>query len=409
MIKAIVAVGKTEWEAQFVSGLSHPMTGIQVQRRCVDAVDVLAVAKVIAIDVVIISDHTLRVDQEFISELTKQKIRVIALTSKPNYFESLGALELISIDPNNPLTAISTLSALLRTKRSKIEEVSNPIGELIFIGGFGGGTGKTRLALELANEFADLGKKTLLVDGDTYGPTICQLLNQAPTSLGILEICRKIERKSVNANLINKNSVAIKQNLHLIAGLIKNSRWVDLRASALREFWQLCLTEFDFVVVDAGPVLEPDPLIAIETGLPKRNLVTTSALISSNKVVLTSRADAVSITRLIKGCTENNSNFDGKALTAVILGKFNKREAREVVNAVALHTEVNSVNLVELNSELISKVEEQASFIGEFFSSSEIRSSYQEIANLILEQGVSEVTPNRLQKLISSKRKASVA
>ena len=110
MINAIVAIGQTDWEGQFVSGLTHPMTGIQVQRRCVDAVDALAVSKVLSCDVVIISDHTMRVDHDFVTEILNQNIRLICLTNNANYFEDLGVREIVALDPANPLASIALMS-----------------------------------------------------------------------------------------------------------------------------------------------------------------------------------------------------------------------------------------------------------------------------------------------------------
>jgi hypothetical protein len=166
MINAIVAIGKVDWEAGFVSGLAHPVTGVQVQRRCVDAVDVLAVVKVLTCDVVIISDHTMRMDAEFVSELNRLRIRVIALTNNKKFFEDLGYVECVTFDATNPLSSISVIASLVRVNKQEPDPAPQQKGQLIFVGGFGGGTGKTRLALEISAQLANQDKKVLLVDGD---------------------------------------------------------------------------------------------------------------------------------------------------------------------------------------------------------------------------------------------------
>lgn len=409
MINAIVAIGQVDWEAQFVSGLNHPSTGISVQRRCVDAVDALAVTQVLSCDVVIVSDHTMRIDQEFVAELIKQKIRVIALTSQPAFFENLGKVECVVINPNNPLAAIPLLASLVRVNRKQPELPTQPNGELIFVGGFGGGTGKTRLALELAHALSAKPKKTLLVDADTYGPTMLQLLGLSASKSGLLEVCRNVERKAASQNLIEHSAIEVSENLFFIPGLMKPSRWVDLRAVTLKEFWQLAITQFDYVIVDAGPVLEPEPLVALETGLPKRNLVSFTALVAAQKVILTCREDATSITRLIKGVTENLTSLKSKGLNAIVLGTGSKQKSREVIEAIQLHTEIYNVQVVALDREVIESAESNNASVVQSSPKSDLAVAYPQILESVIESATNPVTNSRLQKLITKKRSAKVA
>lgn len=399
-----MAIGQTEWEAQFVSGLGHPMTGIQIQRRCVDAVDVLAVSKVISSDVVIISDYTLRIDQEFIAEIRKQNLRIIAITTKPQYFEDLGVYEYVQLDLANPLSAISIVAALARVSKTDTEPEINPTGEFIFIGGFGGGTGKTRLAMELAYSLANEQKKILLVDADTYGPSILQLLNFPPTTIGLLDLCRKIERKTNSENFIYQDTQFVSENLNLLPGLTKTSRWVDLRSSALTQLWQFARSEFDYVLVDGGPVLEIDPFIALDTGLPRRNLVTTTALAAATKIVLTSRCDSSSITRLIKGCIENSTQFANRALSAFILKNNSKESTRDIKAAITAHTEINTVGVVVSNPELVHRVIRENTFISAIEPKSELTKTYAAFGqNLLTQISTNPATNSRLQRLFSQK------
>jgi MinD-like ATPase involved in chromosome partitioning or flagellar assembly len=399
MINVIAAIGKTEWEPQFVSALAHPMTGIQVQRRCVDALDVLAVVKVLACEAVIISDHTLRVTAEFIAEINRQGIRLIALTSNPENFSDLGQVECLTIEESNPLAAISMLAALVRVDKVTPILKSESIGELILVCGFGGGTGKTRTAMEVAAYLAKLGKSTLLVDGDTYGPALLQMFGLPINTPGLLEVCRKIERKAAADNLIRDSSLEICQNLNLISGLTKSSRWLDLRLSALQVFWELALSEFEFVVVDGGPVLQAEAMANLETGLPRRNLVSQSALSASRTVLITSRRDESSITRLIKGVTEFQTHFARKQLSVVALGPINPRNRKEVISAVQIHAGISDVNVIDFDYELINQVEYQRSFVIHR-KESQLQKQYISLTCALLEPTDLAVSTDRLKKLI---------
>lgn len=407
MINAIVAIGQVDWEAPFVSGLSHPMTGIQVQRRCVDAVDVLSVAKVISADVVVISDHTMRLDEEFFAELSRLQIRVIALTTNPKYFADFVNVEWIELE-QNPLAAIPILAALLRLNKTTNEEPVTSTGELIFIGGFSGGTGKTRLAMELAFSLASQNKRTLLVDGDTYGPAMTQLFNQPITQLGLLDVCRKVERKTATHNFLSQDAINFSEYLFFLPGLVKASRWVDLRQVALSELWQIAKTQFDYVIVDAGPVLEVDPMVSMEIELPKRNLVSTTALHAADKAVLTCRSDAVSVTRLIKGVIENWHSFSSKAVSAVVLTSQDKKSSKEAVCSIGMHTEILNIQVIRTDFELVQKAQELGTFVPQLPKAQDLVNQYDQVANAVIEQVFNPVTNSRLRKLFPRKTSAVI-
>lgn len=407
MINAIVAIGQVDWEAPFVSGLSHPMTGIQVQRRCVDAVDVLSVAKVISADVVVISDHTMRLDEEFFAELSRLQIRVIALTTNPKYFADFVNVEWIELE-QNPLGAIPILAALVRVNKTTIEEPLTPTGELIFVGGFSGGTGKTRLAMELAYSLASQNKRTLLIDGDTYGPAMTQLFNQPITQLGLLDVCRKVERKTATHNFLSQDAINFSEYLFFLPGLVKASRWVDLRQVALSELWQIAKTQFDYVIVDGGPVLEIDPMVAMEIELPKRNLVSTTALHAADKVVLTCRSDAVSVTRLIKGAIENWHSFSSKTVSAVVLASQDKKSAKEALSSIGMHTEILNIQAIRTDFELVQKAQELGTFVAQLPKAQELINQYDQLANAVIEQVFNPVINSRLRKLFPRRTSAAI-
>ena len=407
MINAIVAIGQVDWEAQFVSGLSHPMTGIQVQRRCVDAVDVLSVAKVISADVVVVSDHTMRLDEEFFAELSRLQIRVVALTTDSNYFSDFVNVEWIELE-QNPLAAIPILAALVRVNQTTNDQPVQPSGQLIFVGGFSGGTGKTRLAMELAFSLANQEKQTLLVDGDTYGPAMAQLFNQSVTELGLLDVCRKVERKTATQNFLSQDAVNFSDYLFFLPGLVKASRWVDLRQVALTELWQIAKTQFDYVIVDGGPVLEVDPIVSMEIGLPKRNLVSTTALNAADKVVLTCRSDAVSVTRLIKGAIENWHSFSGKAVSAVVLATQDKKSAKEIISAIGMHTEIANIHAIRSDFELLQKAQELGTFVAQLPKAQDLINQYHQVADAIVEQSLNLETNSRLRKLFPRKTGAAI-
>lgn len=408
MINVITAIGKVEWEGSFVAALSHPMNGIQIQRRCVDAIDVLAVVKVLHCDAVIISDHTLRVDGSFINELVQQNIRVIALTENKKNFAKFEKVEAIVLDPTNPLGCIPTIAALARVnKKTKEPELAGK-GELIYVAGFGGGTGKTRLALELGYQFAK-DSKTLVVDTDTYGPAITQLMQFPPESHGLLEICREVERGNDLTLAQLEIFKQITSHLFVLPGLTKSSRWVDLRVAALNSFWDQMLSNFKYVVVDNGPIFEPEPAIALDIALPKRNLVTTSAFSQAKKVALTTRADSVSVTRLIKGVIENQKLFADKEVVVAVLGSTNPKLLKEAIASIALHSGLRNIGAIAYEPELISGTEQLGGFVSQQKADEKLTKDYEEFTALIRSGQNNGNAKNRLAKLMPTKKRPDVA
>ncbi len=403
MINAIVAIGQTDWEAQFVSGLTHPMTGIQVQRRCVDAVDVLAVIKVLSCDAVIISDHTLRLDAEFIAEVQNQNIRIIALTEKVQFFEQLGVKEIVLLDPTNPLATIPLISALVKVNKIAPDVEAAPTGELIFVGGFGGGTGKTRLAAELSFQLATQGDRTLLIDGDTYGPVMFQLFGLAPTGIGLLEMCRKLERNTAEEKFLTASTTSIFPNLDLVGGISKSSRWIDLRLGVVNDFWQLSRAEYKNIVIDGGPITEVEPLMAIEIGIPKRNLVANSALQASQKVILTCRAQSLSVTKLIRGLAENPSLFTNKELTIAVLGSSTKKQTKDSLYAIASHTDCDNLLVIENDEVLVEKALGQNNLVSALAPKSHLTHSYAELAKAIFNSNNFTGTSGRFDRMFAKR------
>ena len=86
MKNVIAALGLVDWEAQFVSGLGHPMFGLQVQRRCVDGVDIRAAIQVSDCQAVLVSDATPRINQDLIAELADKNIKLIAIKFPQTFY-----------------------------------------------------------------------------------------------------------------------------------------------------------------------------------------------------------------------------------------------------------------------------------------------------------------------------------
>jgi len=384
MKNLIAALGLVDWEAQFVSGLGHPMFGLQVQRRCVDGVDIRAAIQVSDCQGVLVSDATPRINQDLIAELAEKQIKLIAITSDVDYWQGLGANHCIELDPKNPLSGIKQVSELMRGESQVVEPTSDPRGVLIAVAGFGGACGRTTAVKEIGWQLSKLGAKTCMVDADTYGPSLDQELGYEPNQNGLLEVCRSIERRNSSIQTNFDLLPAVSENLSLMSGLPRISRWTDLRVATLRELWRKSRDTFDVVITDVGAVLEIDHSLMHETSLPRRHAASLTALESAQISIICARADSIGIARLVRGYLEFHELFAKSEVHVVLWGVTSEAQSKDVRAAVSRHTGIESIFETDYDFELTRKALSQNTFVGRLDSKHEISKTFETISNLII-------------------------
>ena len=383
MKNLIAALGLVDWEAQFVSGLGHPMFGLQVQRRCVDGVDIRAAIQVSDCQAVLVSDATPRINQDLIAELADKCIKLIAITSDVDHWQDLGASHCIELDSSNPLSALKQVSELMSDEPQAPEPEFDPKGLLIAVAGFGGACGRSTAVKEIGWQLSRSGSKTCLVDADTYGPSLDQELGYEPNQNGLLELCRSIERKNVSVQTHFDLLPEVSENLSLVAGLPRISRWTDLRVSTLRELWRKSRETFDVVIADVGAVLELDHSLMHETSLPRRHAASLTALEAAAVTFICARADSVGITRLVRGYLEFHELFANSEVHVLLWGVVNDAQSKDVRTAVSRHTGIESIFETSYDFEITRKALQQGSFVSKLDSKNVIAKEFEAIATMI--------------------------
>jgi len=383
MKNLIAALGLVDWEAQFVSGLGHPMFGLQVQRRCVDGVDIRAAIQVSNCQAVLVSDATPRINHDLIAELADKGIELIAITTDADRWHDLGASHCIELDVRNPLSSIKEVSELLRGEAQVAEMKADPKGLLVAVAGFGGACGRTTAVKELGWQLSRSGAKTCMIDADTYGPSLDQELGFEPSQNGILELCRSIERKNSSIQTHFDLLPSVSEDLSLVAGLPKVSRWTDLRVSSLRELWRKSKEDFDVVVTDVGAILEMDHSLMHETSLPRRHAASLTALESAQVTLICARADSVGIARLVRGYLEFHELFANSEVHVLLWGVVTETQSRDVRAAVSRHTGIESIFETAYDFEVTRDVLQQTSFVGKLYSKHAIAKEFEAIASSI--------------------------
>jgi capsular exopolysaccharide synthesis family protein len=119
-----------------------------------------------------------------------------------------------------------------------------------------GKEGKSTLASQLAVSFARSGKRTLLVDGDVRNPRQ-HLVFGVPVDRGLCEVFRG------EIPIADAIQATPADNLWILpAGRYDMSTLHGLSGRSVGEIMEQLRSQYDFVIVDCGPVLTgPEPMI----------------------------------------------------------------------------------------------------------------------------------------------------
>lgn len=163
-----------------------------------------------------------------------------------------------------------------------------------------GATGKSTLAINLAYEFTQIGKKVLLLDLDTYAPTLAQLLPIAKVTAGLAGAARLIRQGRFTLEELDRLSVQLsyrRTRLNVLQGLANPSRWAEVTPETVSQLINLAKFSFDIIIADVASSLE-DQLTGSEHPT-QRNGATRTALQNSNLTITCLSGTPLSVSRYL--------------------------------------------------------------------------------------------------------------
>lgn len=182
-------------------------------------------------------------------------------------------------------------------------DVSSQEGRIVAVWGPTGSPGRSTVAVNLAAELASV-DPTLLIDADTYGASLAQMLAILDEAPGLAAAVRAADGGSLDRDTLARLAPETHPQLRVLTGLPRADRWPELREHAVADVFAQAVTLARWTVVDLGFCVEQDEEISFDTLAPRRNGVTLRGLQAADHVILVGVADPVGLQRLVRAANE---------------------------------------------------------------------------------------------------------
>jgi MinD-like ATPase involved in chromosome partitioning or flagellar assembly len=326
-VVVVLVVAGAAWESTALALLAERQ-GIVVLKRCVDLDDLLASASAGQADVAVLGVDTHGLDQAAVDLLRKHSVRPVAVVpdgagldaarlraTRIGIRSTVSEAELATL-PDAVLAGEVPTDMVAPAETSEdATPPAGPGGRVLMVWGPAGAPGRTTLAVGLAAELAQRGRRTTLVDADPYGGAIAQQLGILDEVSGLLAAAR-LTAGGTLPERFGSVQRTVGPHLGVVTGLPRPDRWVEVRTGVVEHVLEVG-RDHGQVVVDTGFSLEQDP--ASDFGSrPGRNQMTLGALEVADEVVVVGSADPVGLSRLARGLVELRDLIGGSPVRVVV-------------------------------------------------------------------------------------------
>jgi MinD-like ATPase involved in chromosome partitioning or flagellar assembly len=376
----LTAVSDPRWESDLTAGLSDGGHGVQVVRRCVDLADLLAAASAGLARAVVLSADLRRLDRDALTRLGLARVAVVGLVAPGDEaaeqrLRQLGVGQVLAHDAPTAAVSDAVLAAVGELGHAagncaldwadpagalpqpppfdvgaEPVEVEPGAGRLIAVWGPVGAPGRTTVAVNLAAELGRLGYPALLVDADSYGGVVAQLLGVLDEAPGLAAACRLANAGSLDVPRLAGVALEVRPGFRVLTGITRAERWLELRPAAVNVVLNLARSLAAFVVVDCGFCLEQDEELAYDTAAPRRNGTTLAVLDAADDVVGVAAADPVGLARYLRTLPDCAALSAASPLTVVnrlrrgVVGPGDPR--REVRSALDRYAGIRDLHVI---------------------------------------------------------------
>ncbi|UPK76175.1 hypothetical protein MU582_05920 [Nocardioidaceae bacterium SCSIO 66511] len=286
-LSVLIAAGGAPWESAAVQALERSAHVSHV-RRCVDVLDLVATAAAGRAHAALLAADLPGLDTDVVHRLAEARVTPIGYAdtgddSVAARFAAIGVGACSDIDGLDRIDDLVVAATALPETVQPIdagafERSERGVGRLVTVWGPTGAPGRSTVALGLAAESADSGTPTLLIDADTYGGSIAQLLAVLDEVSGLLAAARSADTGSLDLADLTRHVRQVGPTLRLLTGIGRADRWPQLRVGSFDRILETAREMAPVVIVDVGFCLEVDEELAYDTTAPRRNAVTLRAL-----------------------------------------------------------------------------------------------------------------------------------
>lgn len=336
-LPVLTAVSDPTFESGLVSAFERRDLGVVVTRRCVDLADLLAAAASGAARAVLLSADLRRLDRDSLARLAAAGLAVVGLTppgdeEAERRLRQLGLTYVLPADAAAELVAATLAQAVVamaatRESLSRTtfgdpagasplpsatadgndgDDDAEPMplparGSVVAVWGPAGAPGRTTVAVTVAAEAAALGVGVLLIDADSYGGAVAQVLGLLEEAPGLAAAARAANNGALDVPALAALARDLGGGLRVLPGIVRADRWPELRPSSLEVVLRMARLLAAVTVVDCGFCLEADEELSFDTMAPRRNGATLEVLAGADAVLAVGSADPVGMQRLVRG------------------------------------------------------------------------------------------------------------
>jgi MinD-like ATPase involved in chromosome partitioning or flagellar assembly len=318
-----------------------------------------------------------------------------------------GAAAVVTVDPTDLGRAVreiasAALSATAPTAAAPGESEAVPEveggGRVVAVWGPAGAPGRTSVAVGLADEAARAGAEALLVDADTWAPSVSVVLGLLDDGAALASACRRSLGGGLDVDALAALARQVRPGLRVLPGLPRSGRWNEVRGAALADVLRVARSLSDLVVVDCGFSLEADEELVFDTEAPRRNAATFAALESADVVVAVGSADPVGLVRIVSGLSDLGDVVPGSDVRVLVTRLretlVGRRGAAAVSDALHRHAGVDAVWCIPDDRTAYDGAVRRGATLAEVAASSPARTALRSVAlELLRDLGVS--TPQR--------------
>ena len=295
-VRIVTLAGDPEREAS-LSALLGSRTDVELVLRCVDRIEALAAIRGASLDAVVAIGNTHWFDRQEAEEAMEAGVKLIALVDHPFDSERMRGLGAVLLPLSATDDEIVDECREGSTQGRPVQRVplASSTNKVIAVWGPKGSPGRTTVAIELAELLAAGQPSTLLMDADTYGGDILQLLGiteELPTLVWAARMAAKGETDP--ARFLTDFRRAHDTGPVLLPGIPRADLWSEISDFGMKELLLKVRETFAFSICDVGGCFEPPSSPYPEEG-EGRNRVARACLREADHVVTVLRCDPVGI------------------------------------------------------------------------------------------------------------------